>query len=216
MAQRKTGKPRAIATTADIRAGMVHLRRGCATMRRLHDAIGDPPLRRELTGFPGLARVVVGQQLSIASANSIWSRLAATVVPFEANRLMETNDEALKCAGLSRGKIRTLRAISLAVSGGSLDFDDLASAPEPVLREALTALSGIVPWTADIYMMFCLGRSDAFAPGDLALQVSAQSAFALSERPTAGEFEVIAERWRPYRAVAARLLWAFYAHERGR
>ena len=117
----------------------------------------------------------------------------------------------LRAAGLSGGKIRTLRAISTAVKSGALDLDALATAPEAVVHESLRQVSGIGPWTADIYLLFCLGRADAFAAGDLALQIAAAIAAKQGERLTLAELEEMSERWRPYRGVAARLLWAYYA-----
>jgi DNA-3-methyladenine glycosylase II len=111
---------------------------------------------------------------------------------------------------LSRPKIRTLRAIADACTNG-LDLARLASAGEEDVHAALTQVVGIGPWTADVYIMFCLGRADAWAPGDLALQVAAQRALALDERPSSDALEEIGERWRPWRGVAARLLWAYYA-----
>jgi DNA-3-methyladenine glycosylase II len=185
-------------------------------MRRLHDLVGDPPIRRGKTGFAGLAEIVVGQQLSAASADAIWKRAYAAVRPFRPETLAALPDEALRAAGLSRPKIRTLRELSKAVTDGGLDFRRLHRAPEDDLREALQAVTGIGPWTADIYIMFCLGRPDTFAPGDLALQLAVQSAFRLKERPNALEIAELAERWRPWRTVAAFLLWKFYAHERRR
>ncbi len=134
--------------------------------------------------------------------------------PFEAAGLLRTDDATLRAAGLSRGKVRTLRALSEAVLAGELDLAALDRAPEEEVREALVAINGIGPWTADIYLLFCLGRGDAFAPGDLALKLAVKSALALDEPPSAAELEAIAEQWRPWRGVAARLLWAFYAHEK--
>jgi DNA-3-methyladenine glycosylase II len=185
-------------------------------MRRLHDLVGDPPIRRGKTGFVGLAEIIVGQQLSAASANAIWKRAYAAVRPFRAETLAALPDDALRAAGLSRPKIRTLRALSEAVADGTLDFRRLHRAPEDELRAALQSVSGIGPWTADIYVMFCLGRPDVFAPGDLALQLAAQSAFGLAARPTPFEIAELAERWRPWRTVAAFLLWKFYAYDRKR
>ncbi len=199
-----------IQSEADIRLGMKALRRKCAGMRLAHDLAGDPPLRRRAAGFEGLARIIVGQQLSVASAEAIWGRTLALVQPFGAAGLLALDDATLRGAGLSRGKVLTLRAAAEAVSDGRLAFDMLARAPEPALREALVSVRGIGPWTADIFDMFCVGRRDAFAPGDLALQVAAQMALALPERPTPLELEVIAARWRPWRGVAARMLWAYY------
>src|SRR5262249_5638347 len=120
----------------------------------------------------------------------------------------------LKQLGLSNGKIRTLRALSLAVLEEGLDFKILNAAEDRAIIERLTAIHGIGPWTADIYLLFALARRDAFAARDLALQPAAQHHFKLDRRPTAEELEHIAERWRPARAVAARLLWADYAFAR--
>lgn len=201
---------RLIATEADIRAGVKSLRRKCPTMRHVHDTAGDPPLRRRPAGFEGLARIIVGQQLSIASAAAIWERTAAACRPFEPDTLLCLTDNALAGAGLSRPKIRTLRAIASACCNG-LDLAALDDARDTDIHEALTEVVGIGPWTADIYLMFCLGRADAWAPGDLALQIAVQRAMALAERPGKDEMMSLAERWRPWRAVAARMLWAYYA-----
>jgi DNA-3-methyladenine glycosylase II len=201
---------RIIETEADIRAGVKALRRKCPTMRHVHDTAGDPPLRRRPAGFEGLARVIVGQQLSVASASAIWERAAALCQPFEPAAILRLSEKKLAGAGLSRPKIRTLRAISAACSNG-LDLAALNAASDTDIHGALTEVVGIGPWTADIYIMFCLGRADAWAPGDLALQIAAQRALALADRPDKDEMMDIAERWRPWRAVAARMLWAYYA-----
>jgi DNA-3-methyladenine glycosylase II len=179
-------------------------------MRLVHDTAGDPPLRRRPAGFEGLARVIVGQQLSVASAAAIWERTAALCRPFDPGAMLALQDEQLAAAGLSRPKIRTLRAIAEACSNG-LDLARLESAADADIHASLTQVVGIGPWTADVYIMFCLGRADAWAPGDLALQIAAQRALALDERPGAEALAEIAERWRPWRGVAARLLWAYYA-----
>jgi DNA-3-methyladenine glycosylase II len=206
---------RIIATEADIRAGVKALRRKCATMRHVHDTAGDPPLRRGLAGFEGLARIVVGQQVSIASAAAIWGRTTAACQPFEPATLLRLTDTRLAGAGLSRPKIRTLRAIAGACANG-LDLAALEGASDEEIRAALTAVVGIGPWTADVYIMFCLGRADAWAPGDLALQIAMQRAFALAARPDKDDMVTFAERWRPWRGVAARLLWAYYAAVRAK
>ncbi len=214
-AKGRPSKQRVSATlesAADIRAGAAALRRLCPVMRRVHDLTGDPPLRRHAAGFEGLARVVVGQQLSIASAGAIWTRTAAAVVPFDAKTFLAQDDATLRAAGLSQGKVRTLRAAATAVREGALRLDTRVADEE--LRDALMQVSGIGPWTADIYALFCLGRADGFAAGDLALQIAAERAFELDVRPGAVALLDMAERWRPWRGVAAHLLWAFYAKSR--
>ena len=201
---------RLIESEVDIRDGVHALRRKCAIMRRVHDAAGHPPLRRRQAGFEGLARIIVGQQVSVASATAIWNRTAQIVQPFEPRILLALEDVQLAGAGLSRPKIRTLRAISQACTGG-LDLETLDGASDEAVHAALTEVVGIGPWTADIFLMFCLGRADAWAPGDLALQIAAQQAMGLEQKPDKDELLEIAERWRPWRGVAARLLWAYYA-----
>jgi DNA-3-methyladenine glycosylase II len=202
--------PRIIATDDDVREGVRALRRKCAIMRHVHDTAGHPPLRRRPAGFEGLARVIVGQQLSVASAAAIWTRTAEACSPFEPSVLLSVSDEVLAAAGLSRAKIRALRAIADACGNG-LDLAGLDAASDEQVHAALTEVVGIGPWTADVYIMFCLGRADGWAPGDLALQIAAQRAMDLNERPSIDALQEIGQRWRPWRGVAARLLWAYYA-----
>jgi DNA-3-methyladenine glycosylase II len=202
---------RIIEGEADIRDGVRALRRMCPVMRAVHDLTGDPPLRRRPAGFEGLARIVVGQQLSVASAGAIWGRTFAACTPFEPHILSGLEDAQLVGVGLSRSKIRTLRAIA-AACGNGLDLTGLDTASDEAIHAALTEVVGIGPWTADVFIMFCLGRADAFASGDLALQIGAQKALGLRKRPDQDKLIRIAERWRPWRGVAARLLWAYYAH----
>jgi DNA-3-methyladenine glycosylase II len=205
--------PRIIVSEEDVREGVRALRRRCPTMRMVHDAAGDPPLRRRPAGFEGLARIIVGQQLSVASASAIWLRTLNLCQPFAPEGLQALDDAVLASAGLSRSKVRTLRAIALACTSG-LELSALEARSDAEIASTLMTINGIGPWTADIYIMFCLGRGDGFAPGDLALQVGAQLALGLKARPSAEELLAIAERWRPWRGVAARLLWNYYAHQK--
>jgi len=209
MARVRAISHRCIETEDDIRAGIRSLCRRCKVMRRVHAEAGEPPLRRREAGFEGLARIIVAQQVSVASANAIWARFEMAVTPLAADRLLLTTEEQLRAAGLSGPKIRTLRAVSQAVADG-LDLARLDAMHDEEVHAALTAVSGIGPWTADIFLMFCLGRADAFTAGDLALQIAAQHAFGLNERPDHRMLAELAERWRPWRGVAARLLWAYY------
>ena len=199
-----------IETADDVSAGMRSLRRKCQHLRRVHDLTGDPPLRRRPAGFAGLARIVVGQQLSTTSAAAIWARLEVAVAPVSAGTILAASDETLRGVGLSTPKIRTLRNIAKATAEGALAIEALSALSDEAIHEQLTSISGIGPWTADIFIMFCLGRRDAFAAGDLALQVAADGAMGLGYRPSTLELLELAERWRPWRGVAARLLWAYY------
>jgi len=171
---------------------------------------GRPPLRRRPDGFAGLASIVVSQQLSTASAKAIWGRLTEAFDPFDHTAVLRARSARLARAGLSAAKIRTLKSIASALKSGTLDLARLVDRPADEAHAALTALHGIGPWTADIYLLACLGHADAWPAGDLALQEAARIAFGLRQRPTLKEMVSLAEGWRPWRAVAARLLWTYY------
>ena len=173
-------------------------------------AAGHPPLRRREPGFAGLAWIVVGQQVSTASANAIYARLNAAFPKLEAHALGAASDETLRGCGLSAPKMKTLRAIAQALETKTLDLDALAAMSAEEAHAALCAVHGIGPWTADIFLLFCLGHPDAWPAGDLALQEAARIALGLRTRPDTKKLEKIGERWRPHRGVAARLLWAYY------
>ncbi len=183
-------------------------------MRAIHTRTGTPALRDFAPNFSGLAKIVTGQQVSAASAAAIWKRVEGGVVPFNAVTIRAMSDRQLAALGLSGGKIRTLKAVAAAITEDGFDLEELANLPDAVVIERLTGLHGIGPWTADIYLLFALRRADAFAPADLALQLAAQHHFKLGTRPTPAELEAIAERWRPWRGAAARLLWADYSTAR--
>ena len=146
----RNSPPTIIETAGDVRVGVEALRRQCPHLRRVHEVTGDPPLRRFSSGFEGLARIVTGQQLSTASANAIWHRTVLTVQPFSPAALQALDDTPLRAAGLSRPKIKSLRAVAAALLDGGLDLDRLAAAPDAHVREALTASGESfckTPWT---------------------------------------------------------------------
>jgi DNA-3-methyladenine glycosylase II len=207
---------RPIDTEQDLEDGLAAL---AALDRRFVDIrqrAGTPPLRRRPGGFAGLVSIVVSQQLSTASAAAIWGRLSAAFDPFDAGSVRRARIPKLQRVGLSAPKIRTLKAVAKAVDSGAVDFDALAAMGADEAHNALTALHGIGPWTADIYLLACLGHADAWPAGDLALQEASRLAFALRARPNAKEMIPLAEPWRPWRGVAARLLWAYYRAAKGR
>jgi DNA-3-methyladenine glycosylase II len=199
-----------IHTEADLDTGIAAL---LASDRRFAPVValaGRPPLRRRPGGYAGLAAIVVAQQLSTASATAILGRLTAALDPLEPAAMLRARNDRLRRIGLSAPKIRALKAIARAIDKGALDLDALGSRPADEAHMALTAVHGVGPWTADIYLLSCLGHADAWPGGDLALQEAARLAFALKGRPAAKEMAVLAEPWRPWRAVAARLLWTYY------
>jgi len=186
------------------------------TIRHLVEIGGPPPLRLREPGFAGLAAIIVSQQVSVASASAIFGRLVAAFAPLSAATVLAAGEAALMGCGLSTAKMRAIRAVAQAVGEHGLDLAALALLPAADAHRALVAVKGIGPWTADIFLLFCLGHPDAFPAGDVALQEAARLALSLEKRPDVRRLERIAERWRPYRGVAARMLWAYYRAAKSR
>jgi DNA-3-methyladenine glycosylase II len=205
-----TGAVPQIRTEADLAVGVAALLARDPRFRALHAVGGPTPLRLRTGGFEGLVRIVMAQQLSTASADAIWNRLRAAYEPFAPAKLSRARTARLQRLGLSGAKIKTVKAIAEAATTGSLDFDALADMSADAAHAALTAVHGIGPWTTDIYLLSCVGHADAWPAGDLALQEAARLGFELPQRPTAKEMVAMAEAWRPWRGVAARLLWTYY------
>lgn len=201
-----------IANETDIARGVDHLSQICPHMRMIAEVCGPPPLRWREHGFSGLVTTITGQQLSVSSANAIRARMDAHLGEITPDRLATASEAELRACGLSGPKIKTLRALSEAITTGALPFDRLAEMPVEEAHAVMTKVHGIGPWTAEVYMMFCLGVPDIFAPADLALQEGAKLAMGLEARPTTKQMAEIATRWQPWRAVAARMLWAYYGH----
>ena len=200
-----TSPGRIIRTPADLRAGATWLARQDSRFAPVLAATGPLPLRLMPPGFPSLVDIIVSQQVSVASATAIRARLDAAGLR-QAQAVRATDEAALRAAGLSRPKARYIFALAAA----DVDFNALHRMTDAQAEAALCALRGIGPWTAQIYVMFALGRADGFAPGDLALQESARQVFDLAERPSARELAALAQDWSPWRSVAARALFAYY------
>ena len=197
-------------TDADLQAGLVQLILADPRLKTVAEKAGAFSLRRREAGFPGLCAIVCGQQLSTASAAAIRARLFAAFDPFHHDAVIRARADKLKRLGLSAPKIRSIREIGKAVANGRIDLTAVGDMDADQAHAALTALHGIGPWTADIYLLFCLGHADAFPSGDLAVQESARIAFGLRKRPDAKVLVKMADAWRPWRGVAAHLLWAYY------
>jgi DNA-3-methyladenine glycosylase II len=197
-------------TEADLQAGLERLIAADPRLVPVAEKAGAFALRRREAGFPGLCAIVCGQQLSTASAAAIRARLFAAFDPFHHDTVRKARTDKLKRLGLSAPKIKSIREIGKAVAKGQIDLTAVGNMDADAAHAALTALHGIGPWTADIYLLFCLGHADAFPAGDLAVQESARIAFNLRKRPDAKALTKLAEAWRPWRGVAAHLLWAYY------
>lgn len=196
---------RIIETEADIAEGMAWLAARDPRFGVAHDLTGPLPLRRKPEGFAELLGTIVSQQVSVASARAIWGRVesAGLITPAA---IRGASDDDLRACGLSRPKLRYARALAEA----GIDFDALRHLPDAEVITRLTAVPGIGAWTAEIYAMFSLGRADVFAHADLALQEGARVLLGLEDRPNERAMRVLAAEWTPWRAVAARLLWAYY------
>ena len=202
-----------IACEADIAQGLAALLEADPRLAPIIETAGPVPLRLQPAGFEGLCRIVVSQQLSVASARAIWARVEAGLGRVTPEAVLAQNEEGLRAMGLSRPKLRTLQAVSEAAAGG-LDLLHLCSLDRDAAHAALTSVKGIGPWTADIYLLFCAGHPDVFPVGDLALQNAVRDGFSLDDRPDPAALEIIAAAWRPWRGVAARLFWAYYGATR--
>ncbi|GAA0785613.1 DNA-3-methyladenine glycosylase 2 family protein [Roseibium denhamense] len=198
-----------ITTEDDVKTGLTSLLKLDPRLSDIARAAGPLPLRRRAADFEGLTHIITGQQVSVASASAIFSRLKERVQPMTPQTLAAHSDESLAQAGLSRPKIRTLRAVAEACANG-LDLTALATAPADTAHAELCKIKGIGRWTADIFLLFCAGHPDVFPSGDLALQTAVKDALKLPERADPKTLDGIAADWSPYRGIAARLFWAWY------
>jgi DNA-3-methyladenine glycosylase II len=171
---------------------------------------GMPAIRRREGGYAGLCSIVCGQQVSTASAAAIRARLFAAFEPFHHDTVRLARGDKLARLGLSRPKIKSIKAIGKAISRKHIDLDAVAAMEADQAHAALTALHGIGPWTADIYLLFCLGHGDAWPAGDLAVQEAVKIGLGLKTRPTSKQMAALAEPWRPMRGAAAHLWWSYY------
>lgn len=202
---------RIIDSLEDVAEGAAHLAAMEPRFARALELTGPLPLRRREDGFATLFSAIVSQQVSTQAATAIWNRLLA-IEAHTAEGVLAATDEMLRAAGLSRQKI----AYGRAIAGSGLDFPALRTMPDAEVVAELVRVRGVGIWTAEIYAMVSLGRADVFAPGDLALQEAAARLFDLPARPREKELRAMAEAWTPWRAVAARLLWAYYRVSVGR
>ena len=204
--------PTRLKTKADLASAVSHLQARCPHLKRAVAEAGPPPLRKRKRGFESLLKIIVEQQLSTASANAIWSRLQSGINEIEPAVILKSDDDTLRSFGLSGPKIRYCRALSDAVLSGDLDLAGLARRSDESAMESLQSVKGIGRWTAEIYLLFCLGRPNVWPAGDIAVQSALQSLAGYDVRPAPEDMDEAAEKWRPVRGVAALILWNYYRH----
>jgi DNA-3-methyladenine glycosylase II len=212
MSRTETGRPLTLRTLrrATRELGAADPQLGASVER-----YGTPPIWSRDPSYATLVHLILEQQVSLASAQAAFDRLRTALDgSVEPAPLLDLTDEELRAIGFSRQKAGYARTLASAMLDG-FDLGALAAMPDDEVRQALIAMPGIGPWTADIYLTMCLLRPDVWPHGDLALATSARDLLELDERPTFADLGVIAERWRPYRAVAARILWHDYLERRG-
>jgi DNA-3-methyladenine glycosylase II len=197
-------------TQADLDRAVTALVKQDPRLEPILDLTGMPALRRREPGFAGLAHIVCGQQVSTASAAAIWGRVGAAFDPLHHDALRKARADRLGRLGLSAAKIKTLKNLARELAAERLNLEVLANEDADAAHNTLTRLHGIGPWTADVYLLFCLGHGDAWPAGDLAVQEAVKIGLGLTTRPSAKAMAPLAEPWRPLRGAAAHLWWSYY------
>jgi DNA-3-methyladenine glycosylase II len=203
-------------TEKDLASGLRFLVGRDPDLARILDELGPPPMWAREPGFPTLVHVILEQQVSLASARAAFARLLAAASPLTPERFLELDDAQLKAIGFSRQKTAYGRCLSRAIVEGRIDLAALGVMDDTSVRSELTQIKGIGAWTAEIYLLMVLRRPDVWPSGDLALAAAVQRLMGLDARPTPEDLDTIAGKWRPWRAVAARLLWHYYLANRVR
>lgn len=202
---------RKIDSEADVAEGLAGLAQIDPRLAQAIELAGPVPLRRRPPGYASLAEIIVSQMVSKASANALLRKLQASIGEITPEAVLVLDDAGARAVGLSGAKTATLRLVAEAVLAGKLDLDHLCTVPGKAALAEMTAVRGVGPWTAEVYLLFCAGHADVFPSGDVALQSAAARVLELESRPAPKALAGIAESWSPWRGVAARLLWAYYA-----
>lgn len=205
-----------IATQQDVDFALRQLVLADSRLEHIRAQVNHVALRRASAGFNSLAWIIVSQHVSTASARAIWRRFEEHIIPLTPQQYLDAGDDVWRAIGLSRPKQKTFWHLCEAIESGHLNLDALQIDPIEDALKQLTRLHGIGPWTAEVYMLVAQGAADVFPAGDVALQSAVQSAFGLDLRPDEKKLRVMAEKWAPYRSVAALLFWAYYAVINGR
>ena len=197
-------------------AALTELAHGDPLIAAIPNQAGTMPWRRRDAGFPGLLHSLCGQMISNQAATASWGRLSGLPGALSPDGLLMLSDDALRQAGLSRPKLRHARALAEAFAEGRLSAEALAALSDEAAVAAIAAIPGFGPWTAEVHLLFGLDRPDIFPAGDLALAASLAGLRGLQERPSPQQVRELARAWRPWRSMAARLLWHYWRHVTGR
>lgn len=203
-------------TSETYRSALSQLADRHPALQNILTAWGEPPFWTHAAGFPGLVISVLAQQVSLESAQAAYAKLEQAASPVAPRTFLSLDDALLKAIGFSRQKTAYVRGIARRILDGELDLDTLHDMPDEEARSALMRLKGIGPWTAETYLLFALRRPDSWPTGDLALLKAIQEISGLAALPSFEEADAIASQWKPWRAVAARMLWHHYLCSRGR
>jgi len=199
-----------VRTRESLSAAIDHLSTSEPAFAEVIARLGAPDPRCSEPGVTTLLRTIVGQQVSVAAARSMWNKLVEGYGdPPDLARIIEASDDELRVAGLSRQKAGYARSLAALVLSGELDLAHLPADDEEAIA-LLTRIKGIGRWSAEIYLLFAEGRADAFPAGDLAVQVALGKMLGHEERPSEKRLRELAEPWRPYRGAAAVLAWHHY------
>ncbi|MEH2065924.1 MAG: DNA-3-methyladenine glycosylase 2 family protein [Nostoc sp.] len=197
-------------TEESLTRGLMVLAKLDSDLARILQTLGLPPMWKREAGFTTLLCIILEQQVSVAAARAVFTRLCGIVVTLTPENFLILDDVQLKGIGFSRQKILYCRGLANAIVSGQLDLTKLETMDETTIRTELKRLKGIGDWTVDIYLLMALQRPDVFPKGDLAIAIAFQKLKNLATRPTPAQLEAMTQHWRPWRAVATRLLWHYY------
>ncbi|WP_375512660.1 DNA-3-methyladenine glycosylase family protein [uncultured Nostoc sp.] len=197
-------------TPENLTRGLMMLANLDRDLAQILETLGPPPMWQREPGFATLLCIILEQQVSVAAARAVFNRLCAVVVTLTPENFLILDDAQLRAIGFSRQKILYCRGLAQAIATGQLDLTELEKMDETAIRTELKCLKGIGDWTVDIYLLMALQRPDVFPKGDLAIAIALQKLKNLTTRPTPVQLEAMTQHWRPWRAVAARLLWHYY------
>ena len=202
-----------ILTNRTLARGVAILTRRDPDLAAVVERFGPPPMWERETGFHTLVHIILEQQVSLASARAAYDRVLAIASPLTPHRLLEIDDDKLKIAGFSRQKIAYSKGLARSVIEGNFNLPKLAEMKDDAARNEMLKIKGVGLWTANIYLLMALRRPDVWPTGDLALAIATQKVKRLKTRPTQEELSAMSLQWRPWRAVAARVMWHYYLSE---